>query len=160
MFAQGYPAMGLLTVGAAAALTVFPLPLNSAGAVFPAAVACYHRTAAVLLFMLTFLAGSLMRGSYTAELAPSALHAAARVALGAAVSGAVVEGATVVMRAAAQGALQLVAGRTPTTTKEGPTGVARTLRAAAMELVVLSRSVSFGFAVAYAAPALFVAVGI
>lgn len=153
--------MGLLTVGAAAALTVFPLPLNSAGAVFPAAVACYHRTAAVLLFMLTFLAGSLLRGSCTAEPAPSALHAAARVALGAAVSGAVVEGATVVVRATAQGALQLVAGRKPTiTTKEGATGVARTLRAAAMELVVLSRSVSFGFAVAYAAPALFVAVGV
>lgn len=60
---QGYPAMGLLAVGAAAALTVFPLPLDSTGAVFPAAMACYHRTAAVLLFMLTFLFGSLLRAA-------------------------------------------------------------------------------------------------
>jgi hypothetical protein len=99
------------------------------------------------------------RGHLQAAAAPSALHAAVRVAIGVAVSGVVVEGTTRVVRVAAQSALQLVAGRKATLgSHAGGEGVARSLRAAAMELVVLARAASFGFAVSYAAPAVFAAV--
>lgn len=59
--------VALLVAGSFSALTLFPLPINASGDVFRDALSCYHRTAVLVTFMLSFVVGKLMLAADAVE---------------------------------------------------------------------------------------------
>jgi len=167
--------VALLVAGSFSALTLFPLPINASGDVFRDALSCYHRTAVLVTFMLSFVVGKLMlaadaveagslgqgpgasgEAGATALAAPStAPLAAARMLLGLTLALVAVELVSRTVRVCVQALLQAAGAKTAC-----GKGIARNVRRAGIETVILSRAATFGLCISYICPTVFSAVGI
>jgi len=165
-----------LLVVVAMVVALFPMPLRSNVEVFRDALACYHRTAVMLSFMLTFTAGTLMctqakgaMGASPQDPVGGLYFAVMRLAVGSFVTLATMLAVSKGMKRCMQKFLQCFS--VPATSHqlltleqkqadEQQKGISRAMHRGCMEAVIVSRAAAFGVSVSFLAPVAFHLVGI